>query len=197
MFSKNSEEKFVTITALLKSAQAAVEDLHNSYLTDSISDDGMPPSGSGIFKSGIDEKRMGKCIATARQVLMGDRKSCMIYGLNCKLTDFCVLVHLTLGRMHFLANTAQRPFCEFLEQEVFKTDAPKLRNYNTHANKPLYKDYDKILKDLPFDPSAEPADKYKNDLCYMACHRIAEIFQTTDYFRSLRDQRDFLQSLVL
>lgn len=197
-YNKSIEERILTITTILGQLQSEVNDLHSCIHATGGNNDSVPPSRSDIFKPGIDEERMGECIVMARQLIIGEKESCTIYGLKIKLVDFCVLTHLTLDRMHFLENTAQKPFCEYLKKEdVFGKEAPQVRNFNVHANKSPYKGYGDVLKKIAFDPSTKPIEKFKSDLCYMACHKIAQTFHGMDYFKTLRSHKESFEPLVL
>ena len=194
---KSLEERILTITEIIGKLQKEVESLTIEVKNSNHSNGDNPPPGSNIFKPGIDETRMSECIFSAREAIMGDKKSCSICGLTVKLVDFCILTHLTLERMGFLANTAQKPFCEYLKTAVFGEEAPIPRTFNEHYHKKPYKDYGKELEQMDFNPAVRPPEKYKNDFCYMACHKIAEIFHKTDYFEILRSQKKSFEPLVL
>ena len=194
---KSLEEGILTITEMIGKLQKKAESLTIEVQNANRSNGDNPPPGSNIFKPGIDETRMNKCIFSAREAIMGDKKSCSICGLKIKLVDFCILTHLTLERMGFLANTAQKPFCEYLKAAVFGEEAPIPRTFNDHYRKKPYKDYGKELEQMDFNPAVRPPEKYKNAFCYMACHKIAEFFHKTDYFEILRGQKKSFEPLVL
>lgn len=190
-----NEERLVAIIDNIKSLVSELEEIHENYRMNN-TDNSKSPRNHDIFLPPIEENKMADCILKIKNDFFGCKKTCTLADKTWNVTDFCLLMFLSFGRMQILRNPSRKPFCLFLQEKVFMgDDLLKVKNFNNYANHANYQTLAKELPRLPFDLSIRPSTN--NNSSFLACHEIGRAFHKSEYFRSLRTLKKNIDEFVL
>lgn len=196
---KDDGEKLVAILERFKENCKQLQD-YTDNRRPTAPDDGdggnLLPKPTNIFLPALSEIKIADAVHTVIKSYFGLNKICMLSGKECKLAEFCLLMFIVFDRMHILVNHARKPFCVFLQTEVFMSDKIlQVKTFNNYANNPKFKSFDERYKDTDFDLNNPPSSNAK--YYELACHEIGIAFQNTEYFKQVCDLRTTIQKIYV
>ena len=176
---------FKTLTMLLGMTSESLENLETLFRTAMMNPKAAEPD-TGIFCKPIDENRLANCILEIIKRFFGTKDTCLICSWECKLVEFCVLMHFYFIRLGILENKTRKAFCEYLLKKVFgNLERFAVKTFNNYANKHQSVEYVFTHKDaLPID--FETHSKSRGNV-QGAFQEIGYAFHNSPYFGELRE----------
>ena len=129
-------QEFTTAITLLHRVHQHVETIYYESRKLSRNNNDTPPPGGDIFLVPVDAGKMSDCIKKIVLDIFGNDDKGKICDRDTKLVEFCLLMHYYFIRIKILKNTSRQPFCEYLENYVFKNESRfTAKTFNNHAEK--------------------------------------------------------------